>query len=71
MNDDRPLEAALEKIPKNELRLEGSASQADGAAVQGSYERERGRSSYGVEGGISQRKGWGVAGFWRRTFGRK
>lgn len=69
---DTPIADALKKIPQNELEIEGGASQHDGAGVHVTFERAnvKGDLAGGVAGGISQREGWSVMGFFRKRFGR-
>lgn len=54
-------------IPRNEVNVAGGASRDGGAEIHGSVEREKttthGDLAAGVEGGISQKKGWTLGGF--------
>lgn len=60
---DTPFADELKKIPKNKIRLEGSDSKNEGADLHGSIAHSKGDASFGVEGGLSQKKGRWVAGF--------
>lgn len=52
-------------MPKNTVVVEGGASSDGGAEIHGSIEREKGNVAGGVQGGISQKQGWSVGGFFR------
>lgn len=60
-------------IPRNTVLVEGGADTRTGAEVHGSFEREthtrHGDVAIGVEGGISQRQGGRVSGFFKWVFG--
>jgi hypothetical protein len=59
-------------MPTNELTIGGGASTETGAEIHGSFERDlhttHGDLSAGVEGGISQKQGWSVGGFFKWMF---
>lgn len=67
MTDD-PIAEAVRQIPKNELRLEGGASQRGGARLGGTLEREKGDTAGGVSASVEQRGGWSVFGFLRKAW---
>jgi hypothetical protein len=58
-------------MPTNAVVIEGGASSETGAEIHGSFEREKGNIAVGVQGGISQKKGWGVSGFFKWVLGGK
>lgn len=59
-------------MPHNEVTVEGGASSEGGAEIHGSFERDKttahGDISGGVQGGISQKQGWTVGGFFKWMF---
>ena len=62
---DTPISDAIKDIPVNQAKIEGSATQKQGAEIHGSIEREKGNFAGGVTGGIGQKTGWTVGGFVR------
>lgn len=67
---DTPLRDALDDIAKNQILIEGGASKGKGAELHGSLEREKGRLTVGVDAGISQKKSWSAAGFFKWVWGK-
>jgi hypothetical protein len=73
---DTPLRDAVDKIPKNELRLDAEADKLPGhkvdAGVSITLEREKelanGSRAIGVTAGASTSKGGYVAAFFRRVW---
>lgn len=65
---DTPLADALKNIPQNELNIDGGIGKTDGAGLHGSLERDLGNTSFGIEGGVTQRKGWSIAGFFKKVW---
>lgn len=63
-----PFQDALDKIPANQVFIEGGASQTDGAGIHGSIEHGKGGTSFGAVGGISEKKGWRIAGFFKHIW---
>jgi hypothetical protein len=52
------------------VALEGTATKDEGAAIHGQLAINKGGVTAGVEGGISQKKGWGVSGFLKWVWGK-
>jgi len=69
---DTPLQDAIDKIPTNELLIEGGRTEAEGARAEGSISRnlnrENGTLSFGADASVSQNKGWGIVGFIKRIW---
>lgn len=58
-----------EHIPPNQVHVEGGATKEGGAEIKGSIQHDTTHSSFGVEGGVSQKKGWSAGGFFTWFFG--
>lgn len=56
-------------FPKNTAIVEGSVSKAQGAEIHGSLEHsiehKTGTETIGVAGGVSQKQGGYISGFWK------
>lgn len=60
---------SIKEAAHNEVLVEAGATKDEGAGIKGIIEREKGSISYGAEGGISQKKGWSVKGFFKKVWG--
>jgi hypothetical protein len=59
---------AVKKAAHNAVIVEGEAQKND-ASISGTFEREKGDTSFGVTGGISKKEGWSVKGFFKKVWG--
>lgn len=57
-------------IPPNQIHVDGGVTREGGAEVGGSIARSTDKTSFGVEAGISQKKGWRAGGFFNFFFGK-
>lgn len=62
------IQDAIKKAAHNEVNVEGGVTKDGGAGVEGVLEREKGNVSFGVQGGISEKKGWGVKAFFKKVW---
>lgn len=65
MDRDDPIAAAISEIAKNQVLVAGKVDNVHGAALKGSFEREKGGIAGGVTGEVAQKSGWGLTGFFR------